>query len=114
MYDDVARFTEKVNELCDEIEARVKEGKGVIDASAPRIIITGTPMAIPNWKVSHIIETSGAVIVAEELCTGLRYFENTVPENGENLEQMLQYIAERYLKINCACFTPNDAEWKNW
>lgn len=107
MYDDVERFTTKVNALCDELEARVKEGKGVNGVDAPRIIVTGTPMAIPNWKVAHIIESSGAVMVAEELCTGLRYFENTVPVTGENIQQLLQPIAERYLNINCACFTPN-------
>lgn len=108
MYDDVERFTLKVGELCDELETRVKEGKGVHNPDAPRVIISGTPMAIPNWKVPHIIESSGAVITAEELCTGLRYFENTVPEDGNDIEQMTDSIAERYLGINCACFTPNE------
>ncbi|KJS13339.1 MAG: 3-hydroxyacyl-ACP dehydratase [Desulfotomaculum sp. BICA1-6] len=108
MYDDVERFTLKVNELCDELETRVQGNNGVHAADAPRIIVTGTPMAIPNWKVPHIIESAGAVIVAEELCTGLRYFENTVAENGTNLDQSIDAIAERYLGINCACFTPNE------
>lgn len=108
MYDDVERFTLKVNELCEELEKRVNESKGVQEPGALRIIITGTPMAIPNWKVPHIIESSGAVIVAEELCTGLRYFENTVPEESESVDQMVDAIAERYLGINCACFTPNE------
>ncbi|MCL6611266.1 MAG: 2-hydroxyacyl-CoA dehydratase family protein [Peptococcaceae bacterium] len=106
MYDDVGRFTAKVNELCDELEIRVREGRGIRE-QGPRIVITGTPMAVPNWKVPHIIESSGAVVVAEELCTGLRYFENTVNEAGENLDRMIDYIADRYLDINCACFTPN-------
>jgi benzoyl-CoA reductase/2-hydroxyglutaryl-CoA dehydratase subunit BcrC/BadD/HgdB len=108
MYDDVPRFTAQVNALCDELEVRVKEGKGVAVTGAPRLILSGTPMALPNWKVPHVIETSGAVIVAEEMCTGLRYFENLVPEEGETLEQMVEAIAGRYLDINCACFTPND------
>jgi len=108
MYDDVERFTAQVNQLCDELETRVKEGKGVREPGAPRIIVTGTPMAIPNWKVPHIIESSGAVIVAEELCTGLRYFENTVLEDCTDMAQMVSAIGERYLGINCACFTPNE------
>ncbi|MCL5290863.1 MAG: 2-hydroxyacyl-CoA dehydratase family protein [Firmicutes bacterium] len=106
--DDVARFTAQVNSLCDELEARVREGRGVGRQDALRIIVTGTPMAIPNWKVPHIIETCGGVIVAEEMCTGLRYFENTVPEEGETIVDMLESIADRYLGINCACFTPNE------
>ncbi len=108
MYDDVPRFTTQLNTLCDELEIRVKEGEGVAESGAPRIIVTGTPMALPNWKVPHIIETSGAVIVAEELCTGLRYFENTVPEEAKTTGQMVNDIASRYLNINCACFTPNE------
>ncbi|BAF58759.1 benzoyl-CoA reductase/2-hydroxyglutaryl-CoA dehydratase subunit [Pelotomaculum thermopropionicum SI] len=107
MYDDVERFTAQVNELCEELETRVKEGSGVQKPGDMRIIVSGTPMAVPNWKVPHIIETSGAVIVAEELCTGLRYFENTVAEDGGSLEQMIDAIARRYLEINCACFSPN-------
>ena len=70
-------------------------------------------MALPNWKVPHVIETSGAVIVAEEMCTGLRYFENLVPEDGETVEQMVEAIAARYLDINCACFTPNEGRMKD-
>lgn len=107
MYDDVARFTARVNELCDELEKRVQNGEGVFPAKTPRVIVTGTPMAIPNWKVPHIIETSGAVIVAEELCTGLRYFENEVQEGAGEIDDILRNIADRYLGINCAVFTPN-------
>lgn len=107
MYDDVARFTAKVNQLCDELEQRVQAGEGVFPAGTPRVIVTGTPMAIPNWKVPHIIETSGAVIVAEELCTGLRYFENEVAGDATELDGLLENVAARYLGINCAVFTPN-------
>lgn len=107
MYDDVLRFTAELNTLCDELEVRVKEGNGVGKAGAARLIVSGTPMALPNWKVPHVIETSNAVIVAEEMCTGLRYFENLVPENGETVNDMVCKIAARYLDINCACFTPN-------
>ena len=108
MYDDVPRFTAKVNALCDELEKRVQEGLGVNEPGAPRLILSGTPMALPNWKVPHVIESSNAVIVAEEMCTGLRYFENLVSEEGTDIEQMVEAIAARYLDINCACYTPNE------
>lgn len=107
MYDDIPRFTEKVNELCDELERKVQTGTGAFPRKTPRVIVTGTPMAIPNWKVPHIIETSGAVIVAEELCTGLRYFENEVAEDAQTTDGLLENVAARYLGINCAVFTPN-------
>lgn len=106
-YDDPARFTAQTNALCDELEARVAKGEGVFPADTPRIMITGTPMAIPNWKLHHLVETSGGVVVVEEMCTGTRYFENLVNESQETLEGQIKALAQRYLKINCACFTPN-------
>lgn len=106
-YDDPERFTSKVNSLCDELEERVKLGKGVFPSGTKRIIITGTPMAIPNWKLHHIVETSGAAVVCEETCTGTRYFENLVDEEPDTLEAQIRAISERYMKTNCACFTPN-------
>ncbi|MCG8402635.1 MAG: 2-hydroxyacyl-CoA dehydratase family protein [Firmicutes bacterium] len=109
MYDDVERFTAQVDKLCDELEQKVRDGDGVFPAGTKRLIVTGTPMAFPNWKVPHIIETSGAVIVAEELCTGLRYFENEVPEDAAALDSQMENVAARYLGINCAVFTPNTA-----
>ena len=70
-------------------------------------------MAIPNWKLHHIIETSGAAVVCEETCTGTRYFENEVPETGGSLDEQFAAIADRYMKINCACFTPNTDRTKD-
>ncbi|MGI6679189.1 MAG: double-cubane-cluster-containing anaerobic reductase [Dehalobacterium sp.] len=106
-YDDPIRNATQVNRLCDELEQRIAAGEGVFPADTPRILITGTPMAIPNWKLHHIIETSGAVVVVEELCTGTRYFENLVDESGETIDEQVKALADRYMKTNCACFTPN-------
>lgn len=106
-YDDPSRFTEMTNNLCEELEQRVKRGEGVFPAGAPRIMITGTPMAIPNWKLHHLVESAGAPVVVEESCTGTRYFEHLVEEEPRDLDGQIIALAERYMKTNCACFTPN-------
>jgi benzoyl-CoA reductase/2-hydroxyglutaryl-CoA dehydratase subunit BcrC/BadD/HgdB len=103
-YDDPDRFVAKVNELCDELEERAKEMK---PEGKKRIMITGTPMALPNWKLHHIIENLDAEVVVEETCTGTRYFENEVSADGDTLKELIKNLADRYLNINCACFTPN-------
>lgn len=103
-YNDPKRFTEKVHELCDELEERIKNSK---QSNKKRILITGTPMALPNWKLHSIIESLDAEVVVEETCTGTRYFEGEVSEKGETLEELIKNLADRYLNINCACFTPN-------
>lgn len=108
-YDDPARFTQMTNKLCDELDQRVKDGVGVFAKDAKRILLTGTPLAIPNWKLHHIVETSGGAVVCEEMCTGTRYFENLVDESQTTLDGQLTALAQRYMNINCACFTPNTA-----
>ncbi len=107
-YDDPERFIAKVDELCDELEERIEKGDTVFKEDAPRILVTGTPMAIPNWKMHHLIEGNGGAVVCEETCTGTRYFSNLVDEGSQSLEEQYQALAERYLGINCACFTPNE------
>ena len=67
MYDDVPRFTARSTPFATK-RGPGEGRKGVAATGAPRLILSGTPMALPNWKVPHVIETSGAVIVAEEMC----------------------------------------------
>jgi len=64
-------------------------------------------MALPDWKIHDIIEKAGAVVVGEEMCTGSRYYQDLVSEDGTTLDEMIDAVAEKYLDINCACFTPN-------
>lgn len=107
-YDDPTRFTEMTNKLCDELEQRIKDGIGIAKNGEKRILLTGTPLAVPNWKLHNIIETSGGVVVCEEMCTGTRYFENLVEEDKTTVDEQIEAIANRYMGINCACFTPNN------
>lgn len=110
-YDDVPRFTQMVDAIGAELEKRVVAGVGVAPKGAPRVLVTGSPMAIPNWKVYDVIEKAGAVVVGEEMCTGSRYYDRLVSEDAADLPAMLDDIAAKYLDINCACFTPNTARF---
>ncbi|NCD26771.1 MAG: 2-hydroxyacyl-CoA dehydratase, partial [Deltaproteobacteria bacterium] len=112
-YDDPVRFTASINALCDQLDERVKAGEGVAPASAPRLMLSGCPMAVPNWKLPYIIESSGAVIVGEESCIGTRNTRDLVEESGQTLDEMLDALADRYMKIDCACFTPNQERLDN-
>jgi benzoyl-CoA reductase/2-hydroxyglutaryl-CoA dehydratase subunit BcrC/BadD/HgdB len=71
-------------------------------------MVSGCPSVMGNWKVHHLIEAAGAAIVVDESCTGTRYFENLVGGTATDLDAQLTAIADRYLKINCSCFTPNN------
>lgn len=108
-FDDVKRATEKINVLCDELDERVKNGIGVAAKDAPRLVLSGCPMAMPNWKVHGLAELAGASIVVEETCTGTRYFDGLVEPKGNTLDDMMDALVNAYSSIHCACFTPNDA-----
>jgi benzoyl-CoA reductase/2-hydroxyglutaryl-CoA dehydratase subunit BcrC/BadD/HgdB len=70
-------------------------------------------MAVPNWKLPFIVESSGAVIVGEESCIGTRNIRDLVDESGDTLEEMLDALVDRYMRIDCACFTPNQERLQN-
>ncbi len=107
-YDEPVRFAAQVNGLCDELEERVAAGKGVGPAGAPRVMVSGTPMALPNWKVHNLLETAGAVVVNEESCIGTRYFKDLIAEDATTLDDQLAALTDRYMQIDCSCFTPNN------
>lgn len=107
-YDDIDRFTASVNELADELEACVVRKEGVFPAGTPRLLYTGTPLPLPDWKIHSIVEAAGGVIVAEESCVGSRYYSTSTPASDGSLDGQMKSIAQRHLGTHCACFTPND------
>ena len=108
-FDDPERLAAQVNRLCDELEKRIEEKQAVCKKDAPRILITGTPLAVPNWKMHNIIESSGGIIVCEENCTGTRYFSHDVKEDNATIDDAVEALTDRYMNnIHCACFTPNE------
>ena len=106
-YDDPVRFTESVNKICDELEDRVKSDDDFGEFPHGRVIVSGCPMAVPNWKMPWIIESSGALIVGEESCVGERGTRNMVPDSGNTVEELIDGIVSRYFDVDCAIFTPN-------
>lgn len=106
-YDDPVRFTASVNSLCDELEQRAINGVGVFPATRPRLLVSGCPMAAPNWKLPWVVESAGAVIVGEESCVGERGTQYLTDDSASTLPELMQALVDRYFKINCAIFTPN-------
>jgi len=112
MWDDITRWTEKTNALCDELEKRVKEKNWACPIDTPRVLVTGTPMFWPdNWKLPTLIEEASpqGVMVADELCSSDRILNDPVGIDEWNMEDMFNGISERYLMAStCPCFTSKD------
>ncbi len=106
--DDPKRYTQKVNELCDELEKRVEDKISVFEKDTPRLMVLGTPIAPPNWKLHTAVESSGGAIINEESCIGHRYYKDNVDiDNIKNEDDLMSELMKRYSEVDCACFTPN-------
>jgi benzoyl-CoA reductase/2-hydroxyglutaryl-CoA dehydratase subunit BcrC/BadD/HgdB len=108
LIDDTLRFTDRLEALNDELEDRVRRGAGIAGDRAKRIMVSGCPSVLGNWKLHALVEAAGGLVVCDETCTGRRYYENLVEETGDGLDAQVAAVAARYLKIECSCFSPND------
>lgn len=103
-FDNTERWNEKTGLLCSEIEHKNSFAR----PETPRIMITGSPIVAPSWKIPVIVEESGGVVVTDDLCTGTKGYWDPVEKNIFTTDQLIS-IADRYLMNTCACFTPNTA-----
>ena len=101
LYDDLDRWTAAVNRLNDELEDRKEQGSFVA-RNAPRILLTGSPPAPPGLKIPLLIEETGAIVVADELCSCSRLLYDTVISGEPRLYDLMAAVADRYLKP-CTC-----------
>ncbi|MDR2203555.1 MAG: 2-hydroxyacyl-CoA dehydratase family protein [Nitrososphaerota archaeon] len=121
MWDDIDRWIEKTDALCDELERRVQNKEWICPPDTPRIMVTGTPMFWPdNWKLPRLVEEGNppGILVADELCSSERILYDPVGIDEWTMDDMLNAIGERYLlACTCPCFTSKDGGNKdriNW
>jgi benzoyl-CoA reductase/2-hydroxyglutaryl-CoA dehydratase subunit BcrC/BadD/HgdB len=107
-YDDIRRWIEKTEKLCDELKGNIKKGKSVCDVKIPRLLLAGAPIIWPNYKLLNIIEEFG-IVVTDEICSGTQQLYDTVEVDEWTMDGMLKAVAERYLLPSiCPCFTRSD------
>jgi benzoyl-CoA reductase/2-hydroxyglutaryl-CoA dehydratase subunit BcrC/BadD/HgdB len=111
-WDNIQRWTEKTEALCDELEKRKAQKQWACPPETPRVVVTGTPMFWPdNWKMPSLIEeaTPQGVLVADELCSSDRLLYDPVGIDEWTMDDMINAISERYLMAStCPCFTSKD------
>ena len=113
MNQDINAFIKDTQTLIEELQDRVDKGISAYSKKGHRVLIAGSPSPMGYAKVHHIVESSGLQIVADESCTGLRYFRNLVNEDLTDLDEMMMAVADRYFGIDCACFSPNAERIEN-
>ncbi len=113
MNQDINAFIKDTQALIDELQQRVDKGISAYSEKSKRVLLAGSPSPMGYAKVHHIVERSGLQIVADESCTGLRYFRDLVNEDLSDLDEMMEAVADRYFGIDCACFSPNSERIEN-
>jgi benzoyl-CoA reductase/2-hydroxyglutaryl-CoA dehydratase subunit BcrC/BadD/HgdB len=90
--------------LLEKLERRAASGYFFGKPDSPRVLVTGCPVGGDATKIFNIIEEVGGIVVAPDACTGIKAFMN---DFDEEIVDPIETIANRYLKIPCACMTPN-------
>jgi benzoyl-CoA reductase subunit C len=93
-------FNEYLDDLLRELSNSAHNHQGKV-----RLMVTGS--VLTNPELIRSIESQGALVVTDELCTSTRYWSDPVILNGDM--PPLQAIARRYLNnFPCARMFPSD------
>jgi len=92
-------MVEVLEEFCDEIERREPP-----PARGPRILLTGSTLAMGDYKIIDLIRELGGTIVIEEFCEGVRHYWEKVEIDAD----LMKSLAERYFlrRVPCAWSRP--------
>lgn len=74
-------------------------------SKGPRILLTGSTLAMGDYKILEMVEEAGASIVIEEFAEGIRHYWENVQVNGD----LVEALADRYFRrrIPPAWFRPS-------
>lgn len=93
-----------LEELVEKLDRRLAAGHCFGTLDSPRVLVTGSPVSGDAAKIFKVIEEAGGVVVVADNCTGSKPFNF---DFAENTGDPIGALAQRYLKIPCACMSPN-------
>mgnify|MGYP001564526731 CR=1 FL=1 len=95
--------------LLKTLERRIEKSESGVPGDRPRILWTGLGNSLGCSKVLELVEESGGVVVCQEGCGGITRTEDLIDESKDPIHA----IAERYLRVTCACMTPNNKRFED-
>lgn len=106
LYNAMYKMTrEDFNELLEKLLNEASSGKRTIEPKF-RLMISGSPLNNPEFI--KCIEDLGGLVVVDELCTGSRYWWDSV-DMEEDIKDPLEAICRRYLDNQpCARMMPSE------
>lgn len=108
-YDHAASWARALAELNDELEKGSADQAFARPGNAPRLMLAGSPVVFPSFKIPALIEQMGGAAVCDESCLGDRYLYDPAGHAEKSLRERMTGIASRYLMpCTCPSFAPND------
>lgn len=102
-----ASFAADKTVLTDVLGATYQElrEKPASNSRGPRILLTGSTLAMGDYKVPEMAEAAGAQIVIEEFAEGIRHYWENVEPDGD----LMEALADRYFRrrVPPAWFRPS-------
>jgi benzoyl-CoA reductase/2-hydroxyglutaryl-CoA dehydratase subunit BcrC/BadD/HgdB len=100
-------WSDRTAALVAELERRVQAGQGVRPRA--RLLLTGSPILWPDFKVLQGIQDAGAEVVADEMCSGTQRLHHPTVVDEDTRGGLIRAAAERtLLPCTCPTFASND------
>ncbi len=94
--------------VLSQLEEKIHKHDYACAPTTPRIMWTGLGSSWGSEKVLRLVEESGGVVVCQEGCGGITRADDLVDES----KNLVVALAERYLRVSCACMTPNATRFR--
>ena len=101
-------WTKQLMALNDELEGLAKKKQMVVRENQPRILLTGSPVVFPNFKLPLLIEEMGGLLAADETCMGERGLYDPPAIVDRSVDGVMRALANRATRpCTCPSFTDN-------
>ena len=101
-------WTRQLAALNDELEKRAKAGEMAVRENQPRILLTGSPVVFPNFKIPLLIEEMGGLLAADETCMGERGLYDPPAVIDRSVDGIMRALSNRATRpCTCPSFADN-------
>lgn len=101
-------WTKQLAMLNDELEALARRKETAVRENQPRILLTGSPVIFPNFKLPLLIEETGGLLAADETCMGERGLYDPPAVVDHTLDGMMRALSNRATRpCTCPTFADN-------
>ncbi len=101
-------WTKQLSDLNDELATLAKQKEMAVKENQPRILLTGSPVIFPNFKLPLLIESMGGLLAADETCMGERGFYDPPAIVDRTVDGMLRALSNRATRpCTCPTFADN-------